>query len=382
MRIFLFVFFAAITFLSKAQPIAGHNFRYWYDPDNAGQFEVKTVRSPDSIYAYFQVDTTIFSLEWERRDSYGERGGDAALGEVTGTPLLGRLAFPVPAKPWLLVAKLTDKRTKEVRLDFRLIEANYPVDGLLWRNGKPVFDPFIPANTEVRITNNFGPKLKVYHYTERFPAGSPPFAEKELPVDPIMQVDSSFWITSGQTLRFRKEGLYLVQSDTNATRGVSFRVTPSSYPKMTKIEDLSSSLVFITTKDEEDRLEAAGGDKSKFDFVVLDITRDKDRARSLIRMYFRRVELSNIFFTSYKEGWKTDRGMIYLVFGLPDEVNRNGQFEVWTYKGLSTRFTFDRTGTVYDPDHFVLERHKKFAEAWYYTIDMWRKSQITSAVKN
>ena len=376
------LFSLAIFFQTNAQQITGHNFRYWYDPDNAGQFDMRVVRAPDSIYAYFQVDTTIFSLDWERRDSYGEKGGDAALGEVTGKPTMGRLAFPVPTKPWLLVAKLTDKRTQEVRLDFKLIESNYPADGLVWRSGKPVFDPYIPANTEVMITNNFGPKLKVYHYTERFPAGSPPFAEKELPVDPIMQVDSSFWITSGQRLKFHKEGLYLVQQDTNAARGVSFRVSASSYPKMTKVEDLSTSLVFISTKEEADRLEAAGGDKSKFDFVVLDITRDKDRARQLIRMYFRRVELSNIFFTSYKEGWKTDRGMVYLVFGLPDEVNRNGQFEVWSYKGLDTKFTFFKTGSVYDPDYFVLERNKKYAEAWYYTIDMWRKSQITSAVRN
>ncbi|MEJ0034444.1 MAG: hypothetical protein WDO15_30795 [Bacteroidota bacterium] len=181
MRIYLCLFFAAIIVQANAQPIAGHNFRYWYDPDNAGQFDMKVVRAPDSIYTYFQVDTAIFSLDWERRDSYGEKGGDAALGEVTGKPGAGRLAFPVPTKPWLLVAKLTDKRTQEVRLDFRLIEANYPPDGLVWRNGKPVFDPYVPANSEVTITNNFGSRLKVYHYTERFPAGSPPFAEKELP---------------------------------------------------------------------------------------------------------------------------------------------------------------------------------------------------------
>jgi GWxTD domain-containing protein len=201
-------------------------------------------------------------------------------------------------------------------------------------------------------------------------------------VDPIMQVDSSFNIQAGQPLKFSKEGLYLVQSDTNLARGISFRVTASAYPKMTKIEDLSTSLVFISTKEEADRLKAAGSDKTAFDKVVLDITRDKERARSLIKNYFRRVELSNIFFSSYKEGWKTDRGMMYLVFGLPDEVNRNGQYEVWTYKAMNVKFTFRRTGSVYDPDYFVLERNKRLAETWYYTIDMWRKSQITSAVRN
>jgi len=382
MRLVLIFFLAATALGANAQAIANTNFRFWYDPDNAELFDMKIVRSPDSIFAYYRVDTTIFNLEWERRDSYGERGGDAALGDETGTPALGRVAFPLPVKPWLLVAKLTDKRTQEVHLDFHLLEANYPPDGLLWRNGKPVFESHIPANTEVTISNFFAPNLKVYHYTERFPAGSPPFAEKELQVDPIMQVDSSFNIRAGQPLKFTKEGLYLVQSDTTAARGISFRVTPSSYPKMTKIEDLSTSLVFISTKEEADRLKAAGADKTAFDKVVLDITRDKERARTLIKNYFRRVELSNVFFSSYKEGWKTDRGMMYLVFGLPDEVNRNGQYEVWTYKAMNVKFTFRRIGSVYDPDYFVLERNKRLAETWYYTIDMWRKSQITSAVRN
>lgn len=375
----LLVFFSLLT---KAQPIAGSNLRYWYDPDNGGQFNMKIIRSPDSIFAYYQVDTAIFKLEWEKRDSFGQRAGSPVDGVFSGNAVDGKIGFRLPEKPWLLVAHLIDKRTQEVRIDFRQIEANYPPDGMIWRNGKPVFQSHIPVNTEVTITNTFAPKLNVYHYAEKFPAGSPPFAEKEKPVDPIMQVDSTFTITSGQLLKFRKEGLYLVQADTNAARGISFRVAAASYPKMTKIEDLSTSLVFISTKDEADQLKAAGADKTAFDKIVLDITRDKERAKSLIRNYFRRVELANIYFTSYKEGWKTDRGMIYLVFGLPDEVNRNGQFEVWTYKAMNAKFTFYKTGSVYDPDYYVLERNKRFAETWYYTIDMWRKSQITSAVRN
>jgi hypothetical protein len=89
-----------------------------------------------------------------------------------------------------------------------------------------------------------------------------------------------------------------------------------------------------------------------------------------------------LYFTSYKEGWKTDRGMTYLVFGLPDEINRNGQYEVWTYKSINAKFTFIRTGSVFDPDYYVLERNKRFSETWYYTIDQWRKSRITSVTRN
>lgn len=381
MKVVLIFFLAALSFASRAQSIASSNFRYWYDPDNEGQFNLKVIRSADSAYAFFEVDTAIFSLSWEKRDSYGQRNG-TAIDTDQGTAPKGHLAFALPEKPWLLVAVLRDKRTEEVRLDFRVIETNYPPDGMIWQKGQPVYRRYIPLNSEATITNTFGPTLKVYHYAERFPAASPPFAEKEKPVDPIMEVDSTFTIRSGQELKFKREGLYLVQSDTNAARGIAFRVSSGSYPKMTKIEDLSASLVFISTKEEADLLGAAGGDKSKFDKVVLDITRDKDRAKSLIRNYFRRVELANVFFTSYKEGWKTDRGMMYLIFGLPDEVNRNGQYEVWTYKSLNAKFTFIKTGSVFDPDYYVLERNRRYSESWYYTIDMWRKSRISSVTRN
>ncbi len=382
MKVFLSILAVLVASVLEAQPVATSNSRPWYDPDLTGLFQMKVVRGPDSVYAYFKLDTSRFSVSWERRESYGQRSGDPIDAVTSGTPAAGRLGFPLPAKPWLLVAQLKDKRTQEVRLDFRQIEANYPPDGLVWLNNQPVFDKHIPVNTEVVITNLFGPQLRVYHYKEMFPAASPPFAEKEKPVDPVMQVDSTFTLTSGRPVTFTREGLYLVQSDTNAARGIAFRVTSAAYPKMTKVDELSSSLVFISTKEEADQLRAAGADKAKFDGVVLDITRDKDRAKSLIRNYFRRVELSNIFFSSYKEGWKTDKGMMYLVFGQPDEVNRNGQYEVWTYKSMNAKFTFVKMGSVYDPDYYVLERNRRFSETWYYTIDMWRKSQITSAVRN
>lgn len=382
MKAALSFLFVALSFISFGQPLAGSNLSAGYNPDGGGLFNAKVVRGPDSIFAYFEVDTALYRLEWEKRESYGQRQGTAIDGKVSGNAAGGKLGFRIPEKPWLLVARLINKKTQEIRLDFRQIEANYPTDGLLWRNGKPVLQSYITVNTEVTITNNFASQLRVYHYNEKFPAGSPPFAEKEKPVDPIMTVDSTFNLTSGQKVKFTKPGLYLVQSDTNAPRGISFRVEPTSYPKMTKIEDLSTSLVFISTKDEAERLKAAGADKTAFDKIVLDITRDKDRARTLIKNYFRRIELANVYFSSYKEGWKTDRGMMYLVFGMPDEVNRNGQYEVWTYKQMNAKFTFYKAGSVYDPDYFVLERNKRFAETWYYTVDMWRKSQINSSTRN
>jgi hypothetical protein len=95
-----------------------------------------------------------------------------------------------------------------------------------------------------------------------------------------------------------------------------------------------------------------------------------------MRIYYRRVELTNQYFSSYKAGWKTDRGMIYLIFGLPDEVSVNDGNEVWYYKVTRTRFTFVKSGSVYDPDNYILLRDKKFMETWFSMVDLLRKSRF------
>ena len=95
-----------------------------------------------------------------------------------------------------------------------------------------------------------------------------------------------------------------------------------------------------------------------------------------MKSYFRRVELANLYFSSFKEGWKTDRGMIYLIFGLPDEVSLNDSNETWHYNNTRARFTFVKSGSVYDPENYVLLRDKRFMEPWFSTVDLWRKSRF------
>ncbi|MGQ9855035.1 MAG: GWxTD domain-containing protein, partial [Candidatus Oleimicrobiaceae bacterium] len=71
--------------------------------------------------------------------------------------------------------------------------------------------------------------------------------------------------------------------------------------------------------------------------------------------FFRRVDFANRHFTvllSERDGWQTDRGRIYIIYGPPTEVEReptqldNPAFEIWYYRDLNRRFVFaDRTGT-------------------------------------
>jgi GWxTD domain-containing protein len=67
--------------------------------------------------------------------------------------------------------------------------------------------------------------------------------------------------------------------------------------------------------------------------------------------YYLRVDYANKNFSHYIEGWRTDMGMVYIIFGPPNNVERHPfdpdskPYEVWTYYDLNYYFVFeDRTG--------------------------------------
>ncbi|HEX6223467.1 MAG TPA: GWxTD domain-containing protein, partial [Chryseolinea sp.] len=217
----------------------------------------------------------------------------------------------------------------------------------------------------------------ISYYNDNFPAAVPGFSEGMGRVAKAMVVDSTFSHVAGQPISFTQTGLYLIQKDTAATEGIAFRVE-EDYPRLAKVESLADPLIYVCTKQEFDRIKQAKGDKRAFDRVILGITGDTERARNFMRSYFRRVELANEFFTSYKEGWKTDRGMIYIVFGMPDQVYRFTDREVWSYKNNMFKISFDfvKSSTLFDPENFVLVRDKKIQETWYEVIDLWRNARF------
>jgi len=363
-----------------AQPIAGANLRAWYEPLKEGNFKMHTVNQKDSVHVFYRYDTSLFEVRWEKRESYSERSGDP-LKDAAMNPERQAITLPVPQKPWLLVALVRNKSDNETSMYFQLIESNYPVDCIISGKSGVILAPYAFVNTPYRITGT-APTLTVFHYASEFPAATAPFSETSPEVDPLLDPDSSFTISNNSTISFPHEGLFLIQSDPNAPRGTPLLVGGTSYPKLSRLEDLAAALVFISTREEYEKLVSAGKDKVKFDKVILDITRDKDRAKNVIRKYFRRVELANLYFSSFKEGWKTDRGMTYVIFGPPEDVARTGSTEIWTYKKIKARFVFNRSASIYDPDNFILQRDKRLMETWYHTIDMWRKNQVASAESN
>jgi GWxTD domain-containing protein len=383
-----FALFFLLSFTASGQALRDLNYSFLYNPNEPIQFHIDVVRLNDSWNGFFRMslrdttqDISQFIIQWDVRKDLSEKEGNPikpeSISKKTGKYTIeGSITLPVAGDAQYLTAKILNNTVKRAWIFNQLLDSKSPVDGYLTREGIPVLEPFIKTKTTVNVVST-DPQKVVSYYNDNFPAAVPGFSEGMGRVAKAMAVDSTFIHAAGQPLTFTKTGLYLVQKDTISAEGFAFRVE-EDYPRLAKIESLADPLIYVCTKQEFDRIKLAKGEKKAFDRVILSITGDTERARNFMRTYFRRVELANEFFTSYKEGWKTDRGMIYIIFGLPDQVFRFTDREVWSYKNNMYKISFDfvKSSTLFDPENFVLVRDKKFQETWYEVIDLWRNARF------
>jgi GWxTD domain-containing protein len=380
----------ACTTMAHGQVLRDINYSYIYNPLDNYRLTWKITNVNNQIDLYYELESSLFgdqpdayTIEWEVRKELSEeagkivgaKGADKPVGQV----IRGSLRLDSSMAGQLAVAKVYGSQKdnkKTLTVYYKAIPAS--VTPALFQYDRPVVRTYIQKNSTAAVSGfaDASP-LVVSFYKTDFPAAAPPFSTAQSRVQPLLKPDSMFTISPEEALSLPMKGLYLIQSDTASSTGLAFRVE-DDYPKHAKIETLAGPMIYLCTKQEYERLMAAGSDKSQFDKVILSITGSTDRARTFMRNYFRRVELANTYFSSYKEGWKTDRGMIYIIYGPPQEVYLVGDREVWGYKNVyyTGQFTFVKSSSVFDPENYVLIRDKNFADTWYQMIDLWRKARF------
>ena len=137
---------------------------------------------------------------------------------------------------------------------------------------------------------------------------------------------------------------------------------------------------YIMAKKEFEFCLQASDKKLAIDDFWLDIGGSSERAKELIKKYYGRVMEANKLFTSFQEGWKTDRGMIYIVFGAPNKVTKRKDGEIWTYgegtNSSSIVFSFIKIINPFSDNDYYLERNETYKDSWYQAVDMWRQGRI------
>ncbi len=162
-------------------------------------------------------------------------------------------------------------------------------------------------------------------------------------------------------------------------------VKNETFPQIAMLDDLVEALAYIAYDNEiESIAEAASAaeKKRRFDAFWGSLVANRNVASNLIKLYYGRIEESNLYFTSYKEGWKTDRGMVYIVMGPPLYVDRRVDTETWHYSYSEENpvktFVFERARDFRDAayENYILKRRTYYQQEWIRALDLWRSGEV------
>jgi len=249
---------------------------------------------------------------------------------------------------------------------------------------RPTFNNYAYSSENYLIEFNKNiEKLYVSYFKLDNSLPLPPFSTKfEKLIYP--EADSTWALDYSGNVSFKPEkvGIYFFQTDTTVMKGKTIINFGDEYPILQKSATLLKTLEYLTTTDEFEDLSKIENKKLAVDNFWLNSTQDENQAKELIRIYYNRVMFANIYFTTYKEGWKTDRGMIYIVFGPPKIVNKKDGYEKWIYsdsKSVKTvEYEFFKRENKFTEEDYVLKRDLAQKNYWQYAIETWRGGSIFS----
>jgi GWxTD domain-containing protein len=246
----------------------------------------------------------------------------------------------------------------------------------------PVMNPSVERNQKYKLVYNDTAvkELHVRYFKSFMIPPEPPMMNNPNRKTIKIKTDSSYQLTlsKGQSdyLTFNKQGLYHFSLDSNESIGYTVAVFTESYPWISTPMQMAAPLRYITTNKEYKSVMTAEDKKKAVDNFWLDLSSNSQRAEAMISIYYNRVQEANRLFASDREGWLTDRGMIFITYGPPDRVYRNENLETWTYGNVNrtgVSFTFLKINSPLTENDYQLDRSPSYINSWNSTIEFWRR---------
>jgi len=175
-------------------------------------------------------------------------------------------------------------------------------------------------------------------------------------------------------LKLTHKGIYKITGDNDNARSLTLIRFSEGFPRVLSPESLYAPLRYITSKEEFDRIKNNPNPKKAAENFWIARASRKDLAKNTIHEFYNRVEEANTYFTSFKEGWMTDRGMILIIFGPPERVIKQFKRESWYYNtsGPGLVFIFRRQDHPFSDNVYLLDRSASYKGQWYRAVDSWR----------
>lgn len=353
-------------------------------------FKGKNPITPADFIRLYNLNYVIYSDYGTReRLGYGNVKLDSSNVSQVGQKIVIAYDIKSPDKEYgVLLSEISQTGTlkkvlNDLTIKFKKQGVNETYGVYTASSSQPLQRHYINSNEPFTLKKASGgsEQLHVYYYNHDFEAAGSPMNIAPKNVSKSLEVDSSFTISSDQQITFTKEGLYNIFADTTQSEGLGVLVVNERFPKMTRPQNLLGPLLYMSTNNEINEIKKAEDYKKALDKYWLTLMNgNAPLAQQSIRSFYGRVEEANQLFTTYKEGWKTDKGMIYIVLGPPDKVQRSKDREVWTYdqrgNAQNVNFTFNRKNNQFVDDHYELVRYAEYQPIWYPVVEAWRNGSI------
>jgi len=345
-----------------------------------------SVRLFDNTLGGVLADTATFKYDVKREDI----GGDYAF----RIPLTTHDGSSYTAE--IKIIDLIRQRTQQMFLDFertgRYSGLNYKIRDHFSNN-----ELFSHVVRRDQFVNVLAPSLQpdtLWLFYYKAVTALPPAPATILPevtVAPEPEAIIPLVYSDTLPLMFPNEGIYMISVDSLVREGLVLYNLGPDHPTMTRPETMIPPLAYIATPGEMDEMLTAVKPKLALDKFWLDRTGSIERSKELIRIYYNRTLFSNYYFTSYKAGWLTDRGMIYIMYGPPDKVYKSAEGESWGYKKppvksrWGSRFSFEdqylwfnfrKQKSLFSDNDFVLNRAGTPVSYWDIAVARWREGKV------
>ena len=316
---------------------------------------------------------------------------DKVTGEPQAKTIVGYIPLKIPAgQQSYIELYINDANGKNHQTHFIKNDKQDPYGQqsyiLIGNNGNVFYSNKIEKGNTInvynsRVTYN---KARIDFFANDYSLPPPPFSDRIPPPYPSIP-DSTFFASSYDghniQLQIAKQGVYFIRLDSSANiNGCTVMGVEKYFPKVLSHAQMIAATRFIMSKDEYQKMINAKDKQAAIDNFWLTLGGGEDRAKELIKRYYNRVQDANTFFTSNIEGWKTDMGMIYIVFGPPNKTYKTMQMETWTYgtdgAPNSATFRFEKINNPFSENNFKLIRNTNYRDAWTIAVSNWREGHV------
>ena len=273
---------------------------------------------------------------------------------------------------------ILDKSNRFTAQNYKIVSA---------RTGIPVFSSTLTKGQYFRLQfNQMGyDSIYIDFYNPDKSLPRPVFST--VPEAPIKTYPDTSWVYPyNDTINYELfiPGTYVFRLNKESREGITLMNFGDYYPRIGTADDMLGPLVYLTSTTEFRDLRMQQNRKLAVDNFWLGIAGTTDAAREIIRVYYNRVNFANVNFTSFKEGWKTDRGMIYIIFGVPNSLEIDADSEKWTYfTGRNTNpieFVFQRKENHFTNLDYQAVKDISSNPYWRTAVNSWRKGKIYSSI--